>query len=527
MLVAGFFLDGAHAVDGAHNYRNNFIGADPVWNVTGSGGTNLACLADQKAGEAWKCLMAPFIAKYVKTPIFVMNSAYDAWQMGNILGTACIPTPTQACTGDQNATLRAYRDQFVSDIKAVTDGKPANGVYVDGCYVHEQNVNYCSSQGMPNCVGWSPLESGSIKWGYSTSVAVPDGRSLTPQQAFGAWYRGDKAAGVAVDGHAFFDNPSCVYLGKPAPPPPAPPTPAPAYCEYFGGGWIDNTSWFTPVQFTQADAVTTADGLVGATGVGCRGSFASNTYSVNAGTLQADPSFHGGLTGVLQVGTGLPGDTADVLEWSNGIRWERNCSDVGGAFRDKAWAPSTASMLFAQHGCSGSFNPGAPCAFTVHGDRVTTCDSFYNGLAGILAGDTITWGNGDQWTRATAPSPAPAPVPLSFSHVHSDGMVLQRAPHAASVWGWAAPGSAVTVSIVAPSSGPGGEPTPTATASGTAGADGAWRVSLAPQPASTAPVSIVATTATAGGAQSTNVSDVLFGDVYVCSGVSARALEWV
>ena len=41
---AGFFLDEVNVADNQHTYRNIFIGADPVWNVTGSGGTNLACL---------------------------------------------------------------------------------------------------------------------------------------------------------------------------------------------------------------------------------------------------------------------------------------------------------------------------------------------------------------------------------------------------------------------------------------------------------------------------------------------------
>ena len=35
---AGFFLDGVNSQTQQHDYRNNFIGADPVWNVTGSGG---------------------------------------------------------------------------------------------------------------------------------------------------------------------------------------------------------------------------------------------------------------------------------------------------------------------------------------------------------------------------------------------------------------------------------------------------------------------------------------------------------
>ena len=41
---AGFFLDALDASTGDYTYRKSFIGADPVWNVTGSGGTNRACL---------------------------------------------------------------------------------------------------------------------------------------------------------------------------------------------------------------------------------------------------------------------------------------------------------------------------------------------------------------------------------------------------------------------------------------------------------------------------------------------------
>ena len=59
---AGFFLDARAATadgtpTGAFAYRQHFIGADPLWNVTGSGGTNLKCLA-ANTGAEWKCLMA-------------------------------------------------------------------------------------------------------------------------------------------------------------------------------------------------------------------------------------------------------------------------------------------------------------------------------------------------------------------------------------------------------------------------------------------------------------------------------------
>jgi hypothetical protein len=141
----GFFMDAKGETSGKYDYRGMFQGADPVWNVTGSGGTNLKCLAANACAE-WKCLMAQYIAPHVETPMFVMNSDYDAWQMEHVLGAKCIPTPTSACTTTQNASLRSFHDQFAATITTgVTEGKPKNGVFLDSCYVHEQNVDYCSN----------------------------------------------------------------------------------------------------------------------------------------------------------------------------------------------------------------------------------------------------------------------------------------------------------------------------------------------------------------------------------------------
>lgn len=79
---AGFFLDAADE-RGEYAYRAGFIGADPVWNVTGSGGTNLKCL-EANPTATWKCLMAPYLASFITTPYFVMNAIYDAYQTANV-----------------------------------------------------------------------------------------------------------------------------------------------------------------------------------------------------------------------------------------------------------------------------------------------------------------------------------------------------------------------------------------------------------------------------------------------------------
>ena len=81
------------------------------------------------------------------------------------------------------------------------------------------------------------------------------------------------------------------------------------------------------------------------------------------------------------------------------------------------------------------------------------------------------------------------------------------------MWGWATPGAKVTVAINS-------EDNVIGEAAAVARADGAWRASLPAQPASTSPVSITAK----DGTSTVTLSDVLFGDVYVCSGQSSAHL---
>jgi len=204
---AGFFMD-------APNYVADFKGADPVWNVTGSGGTNANCLAAYPASEAWKCLLAPFILEHIQADIYVMNSAYDAWQIGNNK-PGCVSTASNPC---DDSGVQAYGTALKARVRAALAAKKtAGGAFIDSCYVHEQNVNYCSNQGMPNCVGWSPLESGSKKWGYTTAVTSPTGDSLTPQQAFSKYYFSNgKEDPLMIDPLALQANKHCIYLGHPA-----------------------------------------------------------------------------------------------------------------------------------------------------------------------------------------------------------------------------------------------------------------------------------------------------------------------
>ena len=88
-----------------------------------------------------------------------------------------------------------------------------------------------------------------------------------------------------------------------------------------------------------------------------------------------------------------------------------------------------------------------------------------------------------------------------LSPLFTDHLVLQR-DRQDPIWGWAAPGAKVTVSINGKS------------ATGTAGADGKWMAKL-PALAAGGPYDL-----TVSGPATATLHDILIGDVWICSGQS-------
>lgn len=101
---------------------------------------------------------------------------------------------------------------------------------------------------------------------------------------------------------------------------------------------------------------------------------------------------------------------------------------------------------------------------------------------------------------------APSPPKLNFlSATLGDHMVLQRAPQAATVWGYTAPGANVTTTFDGKNY------------TSTADTDGTWRQQLPPMQASKTAYTLVFQSS--HGERAT-LKDVLFGDVYICGGQS-------
>src|SRR5690606_2974525 len=95
---------------------------------------------------------------------------------------------------------------------------------------------------------------------------------------------------------------------------------------------------------------------------------------------------------------------------------------------------------------------------------------------------------------------------VRLPQIFSDGMVLQRNQPIA-VWGWADPGEQVKVNLNSQRQ------------ETTADADGKWKLTLSPEEAG-GPFQLVVS-----GKNMLTLSDVLIGEVWICSGQSN--MEWI
>lgn len=99
-----------------------------------------------------------------------------------------------------------------------------------------------------------------------------------------------------------------------------------------------------------------------------------------------------------------------------------------------------------------------------------------------------------------------APITFALSNSLGSNMILQRAPQSALVWGFAPAGAIIKTTFLGRSY------------SSTSDATDIWRQALPPQPATTTPTTISFTSST--GEPSITITNVLFGDLYLCGGQS-------
>ncbi|XP_062197856.1 pectin acetylesterase 3-like isoform X2 [Phragmites australis] len=138
---AGLFLD-AVDVSGGRSLRSYYSDIVAMQGLA----PNLppACTARL---DATSCFFPQNVIDGVKTPIFLLNAAYDTWQIQESLASngadpsgawrAC-KFNRSVCSASQMKFLQDFRDQMVASVKSFS-GSRSNGLFMNSCFAHCQS----------------------------------------------------------------------------------------------------------------------------------------------------------------------------------------------------------------------------------------------------------------------------------------------------------------------------------------------------------------------------------------------------
>lgn len=138
---AGMFLD-VKDVAGGRTLRDMFAGVAALTGVE----KNLPSCCTSKM-DATSCLFPQNLIANVRTPLFLLNAAYDVWQISESLApiaadpngywNGCKSSDTR-CSSSQIKFLQEFRKQMVHAIHGFSK-KDQNGFFINSCFTHCQS----------------------------------------------------------------------------------------------------------------------------------------------------------------------------------------------------------------------------------------------------------------------------------------------------------------------------------------------------------------------------------------------------
>ncbi|KAI4331000.1 hypothetical protein MLD38_029233 [Melastoma candidum] len=132
---AGMFID-AMDVAGGRTLRDLYQGVVTLQNVTENLPSSCTSHSDPTSN---------FVAD-IKTPMFILNAAYDTWQVRSSLAPSSADPKgfwkdckanIELCNASQIAFLQDFRDQMLESVKAFAESDQ-NGLFINSCFTHCQ-----------------------------------------------------------------------------------------------------------------------------------------------------------------------------------------------------------------------------------------------------------------------------------------------------------------------------------------------------------------------------------------------------
>ena len=126
--IVGYFLDHAtYSHDAKNSYPARMEYVFGMQNVGESGAISPDCLAAYPE-DPHLCFLAPHLLPFIETPLFVLNSKYDAWQLNNEL-------QSDWKTQEKQAAVLAYGEDFLSALLPLVK-ETGNGGFITSCICH-------------------------------------------------------------------------------------------------------------------------------------------------------------------------------------------------------------------------------------------------------------------------------------------------------------------------------------------------------------------------------------------------------
>ncbi|KAJ7564465.1 hypothetical protein O6H91_02G018300 [Diphasiastrum complanatum] len=138
---AGYFLD-VQDISGNYSFRSFYEKVIKLQNVQ----ANFPESCDSK-DDVTKCFFPEYLVKDIQTPLFILNPAYDVWQLQNIWipDSADISKAWNLCKNDpihcsegQIEILQGYRKKLIERLKIVQQ-KDLWGLFINSCFLHCQS----------------------------------------------------------------------------------------------------------------------------------------------------------------------------------------------------------------------------------------------------------------------------------------------------------------------------------------------------------------------------------------------------
>ncbi|KAJ7335959.1 hypothetical protein OS493_013322 [Desmophyllum pertusum] len=158
---AGFFVD-APAFNYYEIVRSVFRQMSSLHNSSTS--LNHACLHAQEREQEWRCFFPQYSLPFVASPVFLVNSLYDEWQIAYLSNIRCVLN-IKTCSSTELRHIMKFGEKTFHALRSVFDSSNETAVFADSCLVHTQ----CNTNAL---------------W---TKIQV---KNVTIAQAFANWYRG-------------------------------------------------------------------------------------------------------------------------------------------------------------------------------------------------------------------------------------------------------------------------------------------------------------------------------------------------